>query len=98
MADDKKKEEKKEDPRVAAARKRAADLAKAAGNPGTRTQQSGGQFFKEVWNELRKTTWPDRDTLVKSTYVVLAFIAAAGMWVFVLSYILDKITAPLFGK
>ncbi|HEX5323934.1 MAG TPA: preprotein translocase subunit SecE [Capsulimonadaceae bacterium] len=96
MPDDKQPKLKKEDPRVAAARKRAADLAKAAGGPGVRNRQSGGQFFKDVWTELKKTTWPDRDTLTKSTYVVLAFIAATGVWVFVINFVLNKITAPLF--
>jgi preprotein translocase subunit SecE len=93
MAEDAKKDLKKVDPRVAAARKRAADLAKAAGG---RNRTSTTQFFKEVWSELKKTTWPNRDTLTKSTYVVLAFIAATGVWVFVIDYTLGQITQPLF--
>jgi preprotein translocase SecE subunit len=47
-----------------------------------------GQFLKETWVELMKTTWPDRNTLTKSTYIVLAFIGAAAVWVGVLDHAL----------
>lgn len=99
MADSKpdSKESKPENPRVAEARRRAAELAKATGGSG-RARQSTGQFFQEVWSELKKTTWPDRDTLTKSVYVVLAFIATTGVWIFVISYVLGQLTKPLFGK
>jgi preprotein translocase subunit SecE len=96
MADDSKKEIKKVDPKVAASRKRAADLAKAVGGGAGRNRTPTGQFFKEVWSELKKTTWPNRDTLTKSTYVVLAFIGATGVWVFVIDTLLGKIAQPLF--
>lgn len=94
MADDNKKSQK-ENPRLTEARKRAAELAKATGNAG-RSRESSGQFFQEVWQELKKTTWPDRDTLTKSVYVVLAFIAATGVWVFVINYAMGQIAAPLY--
>lgn len=98
MPDDKKTNAKPEDPRVAAARKRAAELAKAAGGGGGQTRTDAGQFLREVWSELKKTTWPDRETLTKSVYVVLAFIVAAGVWVFIIDLAMTRITAPLFGK
>lgn len=74
MADEKKKTSAQED----MAKLKAQRLAKA-------TQGAGGagilQFFKETWTELKKTTWPDQNTLTKSTMIVLAFILAAAAWV-----------------
>ena len=82
MADD-----KKEDPRIAQARLRAQALTKSG--PGRDPQQMS-QFFKETWSELKKTTWPDKPTLTKSTMVVLAFIAATAIWVGLIDYVLTR--------
>ena len=86
--------DKKEDPKLALARQRAASLAKAG--PGRNPRQVG-QFIKETWTELKKTTWPDRATLSKSTYIVLAFIALTAVWVGIIDFALGRIAAPLFG-
>jgi preprotein translocase SecE subunit len=86
---------KPENPRIAEARRRAAELSRATGGTG-RNRASAGQFFQEVWTELKKTTWPDRDTLAKSVYVVMAFIVTTGVWIFVISYVLGQVMAPLF--
>lgn len=66
------------------ARARAEKMAKSGGTP-------PAQVWRETLDELRKTTWPDRDTLMKSIYVVLAFIAATAVWVGTLNFILDKV-------
>lgn len=34
-----------------------------------------GKFFREVFGELKKMTWPTRKELVSYTFTVLAFIA-----------------------
>lgn len=92
MADPKKPEPAKpEDPRVAAAKERAAAMAKAS-------PSSPGQFVSETLSELKKTTWPDRQTLFKSTYVVLAFITATAIWAGGLDFVMTRVTAPLFGR
>jgi preprotein translocase SecE subunit len=85
---------KKEDPKFAAARAKAEQLAKAGPVASPAQFQT---FINETASELKKTTWPDRDTLTRSTYVVLGFIALTLVWVFVLDFLLGKITAPLFG-
>lgn len=96
MADNKTDNNSKpENPKIAEARRRAAELARATGGAG-RNRQSTSQFFQEVWSELKKTTWPDRETLTKSVYVVLAFIVTTGVWIFVISWLLGRVTAPLF--
>ncbi len=88
-----------------------AKPAPAAGGPGPgrlsdaqrRAQQmankpavSPTQFFQEAWVELKKTTWPNRDVLTKSTSVVLALVATVAIWVGGLNYIFDIITAKVF--
>jgi preprotein translocase SecE subunit len=95
MADEKKTPVKRDDPRTLAARQRAAAIAKAG--PGF-TWSGFVQFLKDTWSELKKTTWPDRNTLGKSTMIVLAFIAAAALWEGGLDLILTHITNGLFGK
>lgn len=56
-----------------------------------------GQFFQEAWAELKKTTWPDRNTLTKSTTVVLALVLATAIFVGVLDAALGRIMNPLFN-
>jgi preprotein translocase SecE subunit len=93
MADDKAKQGQRDDPRTLAAKQRAAALTRS--NPATPEQV--GQFIKETIGELKKTTWPDQNTLVKSTGIVLAFILLTAVWVGILDFILTRVTAPLFG-
>jgi preprotein translocase SecE subunit len=94
MADDKKIGVKREDPKVTAARMRAAALAKAG--PGFSFQRAG-QFLKDTASELKKTTWPDRNTLWKSTGIVLAFIFATAVWNGFFDLLLTRATANVFG-
>ena len=89
------KNTKPESPRLAEARRRAQELARVTGGAG-RNRVGTAQFFQEVWSELKKTTWPDRETLTKSVYVVLAFIVTTGVWIFAISYVLGQVTEPLF--
>ena len=58
---------------------------------------SPAQFFQEAWVELKKTSWPNRDVLTKSTSVVLALVAGrrrSGSAV--IDALLTQIAAPLF--
>jgi preprotein translocase SecE subunit len=55
------------------------------------------QFLKETRTELLKTTWPDKNTTQKSTYIVLAFIAAAAIWEGLIYAGMEKIMARLFN-
>jgi preprotein translocase SecE subunit len=85
------KAKRAEDPRVAAARQRMASIT--AGPSGA--QKPPSQFFKETWRELKLTTWPDRQTLIKSTYVVLTFIVVTALFTFGFYLLLDQATAWL---
>jgi preprotein translocase subunit SecE len=62
-----------------------------------RKQVPPGQFFQEAWIELKKTTWPNRDTLAKSTTVVLALVLATAVYVGAIDFVLTKLTNPLFN-
>jgi preprotein translocase SecE subunit len=90
---DPKKAKKAENPRLIAAQERLASLSK--GPSGAAKPASPSQFFKETWRELKLTTWPDQATLRKSTYVVLAFIAAAGLFTGALDLLLGQLTKGL---
>ncbi len=77
-------------PRIAEATRRAQSMAKAQ-------PTSPAQFFQEAWVELKKTTWPDREVLTKSTSVVLLLVVAVAIWVGGIDFVLGKITGPLFS-
>ena len=40
--------------------------------------------FKDMWAELKKVTWPTKSALINYTLVVLAFIVAMGIVIFVI--------------
>ncbi len=75
---------------AAEAQRRAQSMAKAQ-------PTSPQQFFQEAWVELKKTSWPNRDVLTKSTSVVLALVLAVAIWVGVIDAALTKLAAPLFN-
>ena len=47
-------------------------------------RQGPVQFAQEAWAELRKVTWPSRQTVLRLTLIVLVIstIIAAYIWVF----------------
>ena len=75
---------------TAEAQRRAQSMAKAQ-------PTSPQQFFQEAWVELKKTSWPTRDVLTKSTSVVLALVVAVAVWVGGLDFVLRKLATPLFN-
>jgi len=79
---------------MAQARKRAEQMASSRSKA-----VSPQQFFQEAWVELKKTTWPNRDVLMKSVTVVLALVVAVAIWVGGLDYLFGKVLTPIFlGK
>jgi len=74
---------------LAQAQRRAQTMA-------SRKPTDPAQFFREAWVELKKTTWPNRDVLTKSTTVVLALVLAVAIWVGGLDAILTQVSTPLF--
>ncbi len=55
------------------------------------------QFFEEAWIELKKTSWPSRPVLFKSTTVVLALVLAVAIWVGALDSLFTQIMGRLFN-
>jgi preprotein translocase SecE subunit len=66
---------------AAPANARLSDVQRRAQQMANKPQVSPAQFFQEAWVELKKTSWPNRDVLTKSTSVVLALVAAVAIWV-----------------
>ena len=56
------------------------------------------QFFQEAWVELKKTSWPNRDVLTKSTTVVLALVVAVAIWVGGIDAVMTKVSLTLFSS
>ena len=75
-----------------------ADIQRRAQAIANRKPVSPRQFFEEAWVELKKTTWPDRETLVKSTSVVLALVLAVAIWTGAVDFIFTKIGNAVFIK
>ena len=75
---------------------RISDVQRRAQQMANKPQVSPAQFFQEAWVELKKTTWPNRDVLTKSTSVVLALVAAVAIWVGGIDAVLTHYAAVLF--
>lgn len=76
---------------------RMDEIQKRAQTMARRKPTDPGTFLREAWVELKKTSWPDRNTLIKSTTVVLALVVAVAIWVGGLDAILSRVIGPLFA-
>lgn len=52
-------------------------------------------FFKEVYEELGKVTWPTREQTIRYTILVIIVAVAVGVFLGGLDYILTKLTAVI---
>lgn len=43
-----------------------------------------GRSFKEMYAELKKVTWPQRGDLINTTLLVIGFMVAMGIVIFVI--------------
>lgn len=61
---------------------------------------SGGPivFFREVYTELTKVTWPSRDEVIKLTVIVIVVSIGIGLYVGGLDFVLTKLTNFLITK
>ncbi len=57
--------------------------------------QHTARFFREVWVELKKTSWPSYDEVKKSTLVVLTAILIVTLWIGGLDYVLGFFTSKV---
>ena len=77
---------------------RAAEIQRRAQTMARRKPVSPQTFFQEAWVELKKTTWPSRPVLTKSTTVVLALVLAVAIWVGVLNNLFQWALTPIFTR
>ncbi len=54
------------------------------------------RFIQEVIAELRKVSWPDRQTLLQSTAVVLVVVAIVSAYLAVLDNIFERAVDAIF--
>jgi len=54
------------------------------------------QYINEVRAEWFKIVWPDRDTVVRSTILILVFSAAAAAFLFLVDGIMSQIVKWIF--
>jgi len=47
-----------------------------------RSTQNLGRFVQESWAELKKVTWPSRETVFRLTIIVLIISALIGLYIF----------------
>ena len=45
-------------------------------------RQSPIEFSREAWQELRKVTWPSRETVLRLTLIVLVISALIAVYIF----------------
>ena len=48
----------------------------------TAPRQSPIEFSREAWQELRKVTWPSRETVLRLTLIVLVISALIAAYIF----------------
>lgn len=54
--------------------KQLAEQKKLAKKKNKKQKRSPIRFFKDVWSEVKKVTWPSRNELFKTTFAVILFI------------------------
>ncbi|WP_082903463.1 preprotein translocase subunit SecE [Christensenella timonensis] len=54
--------------------KHLKEQKKLAKKKNKKQKRSPGRFFKDVWGEIKKVTWPSKNDLFKTTFAVIVFI------------------------
>ena len=49
------------------------------------------RYFNESWAELKKVTWPTRETVIRLTLLVIAVSVAVGVYIAVLDRIFNTL-------
>jgi preprotein translocase SecE subunit len=77
-----------------------ADNKSVPAVPGASAFKAGPSvFLKEAWIEVtKKTTWPTRAELLKSTSVVLAAILAVSLYLAAWDLAMTKLTKFIFTR
>ena len=58
----------------------------------------GVKFFKEVWEELGKVTWPTRQEAIRMTVTVIIVSAAISVLIGSLDFVLTKFMGGLLAR
>jgi len=53
------------------------------------------RFLNDVWIELKRCEWPTRDQIIRSTMIVLGFIAVMSVYIGALDALLSWVTRAL---
>jgi preprotein translocase subunit SecE len=64
-----------------------------------KTRTTVFDFFREVSEQLRKVTWPDRAQLKESTGVIAVFVLVVALIIFGMDYVVNntlRIVSSLF--
>lgn len=69
---------------------------KIAKQKNKKQRKSPIRFFKDVWGELKKTTWPTGKELVKSSVAVIVFIAIFAVIIGLVDYGLGVLFQQFF--
>ena len=54
------------------------------------------QYFQESWAELRKVSWPDRQTVINLTLIVIGVSIAVGAYIAILDQLLRTGLSQVF--
>lgn len=65
--------------------------------PGRRPRTSPGQFLREVWGELSKVHWPNREELTAYTMVVIVAVIVIGAVIYAMDWVFSKAIVALYG-
>jgi preprotein translocase subunit SecE len=49
------------------------------------------RYFTESWSELKKVTWPTRETVIRLTLLVIAVSVAVGLYIAVLDRLFNSL-------
>lgn len=53
------------------------------------------RFLNDVWIELKRCEWPTREQIIRSTMIVLGFIAVMSVYIGALDALLSWVTRAL---
>ncbi|MET3291420.1 preprotein translocase subunit SecE [Brevibacillus fluminis] len=57
-----------------------------------------GEFFGDVWSELKKVRWPNRKELINYTSVVLFTVVLLAVYFFVIDLGISRLIDLILGK
>ncbi|MGO0058729.1 preprotein translocase subunit SecE [Brevibacillus fluminis] len=57
-----------------------------------------GEFFGDVWSELKKVRWPNRKELINYTSVVLITVVLLAVYFFVIDLGISRLIDLILGK